>query len=353
MAPQSSQVRKGTVPFEAVKTGHYRSVTIRCSVQPMALVTHGDSEFDRDTAVTRRAPGVYDAELSAGWTIIHAVNGGYLLALLGRALGDALPHPDPFTISAHYLTAVRARPRGDPHRRRPHRPHALDRPGLASSSTTRTAPRSSGSASSPPTATWTPCPTTSGRPPKPPAIPPHRALPRRRGRPAPRSPAAPRITDRLDLKLDPATVGWALGAPSGKGEMRGLVRPRRRPRRRPALAAARRRRAAADRLRAGPDGLGPDGRTHRPHPLPPGPRPAAGLDHHPQPGRRLPGGGRRGLGQRGPTGRPVPPAGARGPAGVAHRPGCRFRLLFAGDSGYGDGKWAAKVRAVAMRNVSD
>ncbi|MDG4861475.1 thioesterase family protein, partial [Streptomyces sp. T-3] len=28
------------------------------------------------------------------------------------------------------------------------------------------------------------------------------------------------ITERLWLKLDPATLGWALGAPSGKGEMR-------------------------------------------------------------------------------------------------------------------------------------
>ncbi|MCZ1007366.1 thioesterase family protein [Streptomyces lydicus] len=71
----------------------------------MALVNRGNSEFDRDTAVTRRAPGVYDAHLSAGWTIIQAVNGGYLLALMGRALGDALPHPDPLSVTAHYLTA--------------------------------------------------------------------------------------------------------------------------------------------------------------------------------------------------------------------------------------------------------
>ncbi|NEY36069.1 thioesterase family protein, partial [Streptomyces sp. PRKS01-65] len=77
---------------------------------PAARARIGDSEFDRDTAVTRREPGVYDAALSPGWTIINAVNGGYLLAVLGRALGDALPHPDPFTISAHYLTASRPGP---------------------------------------------------------------------------------------------------------------------------------------------------------------------------------------------------------------------------------------------------
>src|SRR3954453_13977620 len=70
----------------------------------------GDSEFDRDTAVTPREPGVYDTDLSAGWTIISAVNGGYLLAVIGRALAHALPHADPFTISAHYLTASQPGP---------------------------------------------------------------------------------------------------------------------------------------------------------------------------------------------------------------------------------------------------
>ncbi len=70
----------------------------------------GDSEFDRDTALTAREPGVYDIDLSAGWTIINAVNGGYLLAVLGRALADALPHSDPFTVSAHYLTASQPGP---------------------------------------------------------------------------------------------------------------------------------------------------------------------------------------------------------------------------------------------------
>src|SRR5690349_17482509 len=65
----------------------------------------GDSEFDRDTAVTRRAPGVYDIDLSAGWTIIRAVDGCYLRGALGRALADTRPHHDPFTLSSHYLSA--------------------------------------------------------------------------------------------------------------------------------------------------------------------------------------------------------------------------------------------------------
>ena len=33
--------------------------------------TIGDSEFDRDTALTRREPGVYDIDLSAGWEAVR------------------------------------------------------------------------------------------------------------------------------------------------------------------------------------------------------------------------------------------------------------------------------------------
>ncbi|WP_409469543.1 thioesterase family protein [Streptomyces sp. HC307] len=180
--------------------------------------TIGNSEFDRDTAVTRRAEGVYDIDLSADWTIINAVNGGYLLAVLGRALADALPHPDPFTISAHYLTASRPGPAVV-------RTHVVrtgrtlstgqaslfqyDEQGgeverirvLASYGDLETLPDD--------------VRTTA----KPPAIPPMDQCFGPEDGPAP-VPGSSAITDRLMLKLDPSTLGWALGSPSGKGEMR-------------------------------------------------------------------------------------------------------------------------------------
>ncbi|MFC4611598.1 thioesterase family protein [Streptomyces maoxianensis] len=180
----------------------------------------GDSEFDRDTAVTLRAPGVYDAELSAGWTIISAVNGGYLLALLGRALGDALPHPDPFTVSAHYLSASQPGP-------------AVIRTSVVRTGRTL----STGQASLLQygedgaeierirvLATYGDLDTlpddvrTTAKPPVMPAI--QDCLGPSDG-PAPKIPGSSAITDRLNIKLDPATVGWVVGAPSGKGEMRG------------------------------------------------------------------------------------------------------------------------------------
>ncbi|MFF5723800.1 thioesterase family protein [[Kitasatospora] papulosa] len=181
--------------------------------------TIGDSEFDRDTAVTLREEGVYDAELSAGWTIIHAVNGGYLLALLGRALGEALPHADPFSVSAHYLTA------------------SVPGPAVIRTQVVRTGRTlSTGEASLfqlaedgteieriRVLATYGDLDGLSDdirTSAEPPAIPPlEQCLGTSDGASA--IPGSSAITERLDIKLDPATVGWAVGAPSGKGEMRG------------------------------------------------------------------------------------------------------------------------------------
>ena len=67
------------------------------------------AEFDRDTAITPRGEGVYDTELAAGWHVGGGLNGGYQLAVVGRALGaelGALGKPDPWSISASYLSAA-------------------------------------------------------------------------------------------------------------------------------------------------------------------------------------------------------------------------------------------------------
>ncbi|MEU2868465.1 thioesterase family protein [Streptomyces olivoreticuli] len=188
----------------------------------MALGTIGNSEFDRDTAVSPRerdgGRGVYDADLSAGWTIFGAVNGGYLLALLGRALGDALPHPDPFSVTAHYLSASRPGP-------------AVVRTELIRAGRTLSTGQASliqyapdgteverirvlathGDLGALPDDVRTTA--------KPPALPPYEHCLGKDDGPA--AAAAPEISGRLDIRLDPATAGWATGAPSGRGEMRG------------------------------------------------------------------------------------------------------------------------------------
>src|SRR5699024_4024613 len=62
------------------------------------------SEFARSTAVERQGDHSYSAELDAGWKVAGAVNGGYLLGIVGRALRSLGPKtPEPLVISTFYL----------------------------------------------------------------------------------------------------------------------------------------------------------------------------------------------------------------------------------------------------------
>ena len=63
-------------------------------------------EFDDAIAVATSGDGVYSVDLDPGWVVGGGVNGGYLLSVIGNAIGSHLTaHPDPYTISAYYLSA--------------------------------------------------------------------------------------------------------------------------------------------------------------------------------------------------------------------------------------------------------
>jgi hypothetical protein len=184
----------------------------------MAEAPIGDSEFDRDTAVVLREPGVYDAELSAGWTIVHALNGGYLLAVLGRALSDALPHSHPFTVTAHYLTP----PAPGPAEIRTETVRSGRTLSTGQASLFQYAQDGSRTERIRVLASYGDLDALSDdirTSAKPPALPPLERCISSADGPAP--PGDTALLDRLSLRLDPATVGWAVGAPSGKGEIRG------------------------------------------------------------------------------------------------------------------------------------
>ncbi|NYG06282.1 acyl-CoA thioesterase [Phycicoccus badiiscoriae] len=194
--------------------------------------THAGSEFDTGTAVSARAgePGVHDAALGAGWLIGGGVNGGVLLAIAGRALsaelgsadGDRPPHPDPLAISAYYLT-----------------------PGVPGPATVRTSVVRRGRAVSTGQASLLQDDgaggevervrflatygdlesvdgdlTTSAQPPDLP--PPDRCVSAAQAPPDFLKHAS--LLQRLDMRLDPATTGWAMGKPSGNGVIRGWLR---------------------------------------------------------------------------------------------------------------------------------
>jgi acyl-CoA thioesterase len=62
-------------------------------------------EFDGQIAVAEERPGRYRADLAAGWVVGGGVNGGYQLAVLGNAIATALPQkPDPIAMSAYFLS---------------------------------------------------------------------------------------------------------------------------------------------------------------------------------------------------------------------------------------------------------
>jgi acyl-CoA thioesterase len=184
------------------------------------------SEFDTGTAVAARTgeSGVYDAELGAGWGIGGGINGGLLLALAGRALQSELAdggydgHPDPLAISAYYLT-----------------PGAPGPAVLRTSVVRRGRAVSTGQVSvNQPTAdgeverirvlatygSLDGDPTTSAVPPELP--PPEECVTSAQAPPAFLKQAS--LLERLDLRLDPATTGWAVGKPSGNGVIRGWLR---------------------------------------------------------------------------------------------------------------------------------
>jgi acyl-CoA thioesterase len=77
----------------------------------------GDFAFDADTrVVARKASGAsgggeFAAELTGRWDGTNgAVNGGYMLATCLRALGVAMPFPDPIVISGFFLRPGTAGP---------------------------------------------------------------------------------------------------------------------------------------------------------------------------------------------------------------------------------------------------
>ena len=68
-------------------------------------MANAETRFDRDTAVTQLGPGRYQGRIDTGWWIINGPNGGYIAAILLRALLAEVADPlrAPRSLTTHYL----------------------------------------------------------------------------------------------------------------------------------------------------------------------------------------------------------------------------------------------------------
>ena len=181
-------------------------------------------ELDEALALTTTAPGRHETEMSEGWSIGPAVNGGLLLAMVGRALELEIGtsgHPVPLVVSAVYLSAGAAGPTVvETETIRSGRTMATGQARILQTEDGEQVERVRAIATYGDLDALSPEATVNARPPQ---LPP---LEECFGRDA----APPGVMDgfsflhRLDLRLDPATAGWAVGQPSGRGVLQGWLR---------------------------------------------------------------------------------------------------------------------------------
>ena len=176
------------------------------------------SEFAAATAVQRTGDHSFTAELDAGWKVAGAVNGGYLLGVAGqalRSLNDGTP--DPLVISTYYLGPSREGPVDITTR--------VLREGRSTASygidlSQGGAPTISAMATMGNLGALPDDVATTATPPQLP--PPEECISVAEASDDFKK-AAP-IIDRFDMRLDPATAGFAVGEPSGRGLLQGWIR---------------------------------------------------------------------------------------------------------------------------------
>ena len=60
-------------------------------------------QFDQDTRVERLSEGRFRSVVNAGWNIGDNPNGGYLISLVDSAIRATISHPDPVSLTTHFL----------------------------------------------------------------------------------------------------------------------------------------------------------------------------------------------------------------------------------------------------------
>jgi len=168
-------------------------------------------EFDEDTRVTEVEPGRYRSRVSERWSIGTVPNGGYVLSIGVAAMQQALAHPDPVSVTAHFLRPAEP---GDAE-------VLVDVAKVGKSYSTASARLLQGGTERVRVlATFGDLlhaegPThIRGEPPRVPS----------REAPRPPRPSEPAIVQRFEMCLAEETVRWAQGEKTGEAEVRGWIR---------------------------------------------------------------------------------------------------------------------------------
>lgn len=174
------------------------------------------TRFSEVTALVEAGPGRFTADVHPNWTIGGKPNGGYLLALLGRAAAIVGPHPHVIAASAHYLASPVPGPvtvcaevlRAGRSASQLRAWMAQNgRPTVEALITTSTLEENTE-------------PYWSGGVPQTTISDAEQCV-----RVPPTSPTGLEVTimGEVDLRIDPATLSFATGKPSGNGELRGTL----------------------------------------------------------------------------------------------------------------------------------
>lgn len=174
------------------------------------------ADFNEATTVKQVEPGHFDVDIDGTWSVGDVPNGGYLLALILRAVAAESPHPHPVSTSAHFV----APPSRGPARvtvdlLRAGRTTATLRATLVQDDIPRVETLIT-------TSTLTREAAVEWAGPNPEPV-------------APVDECIPAVVDlpdgthvgvleHVDLRLDPQTLGWFSGRPAGQLSMRGHVR---------------------------------------------------------------------------------------------------------------------------------
>ena len=172
--------------------------------------------FDLATAV-RGGPERWAAEVDGGWTVAGRPNGGYLLALVARAGVEAADQPHPLAVSAHFLAPAGPGPAElEVYRLRAGRGLSTARVTLVQEGRARLEALVTAGRIDPEAGPgWQRAGGPAGLAPVEDCF---------TGRPEMPGGQRANLLDHLDLRLDPATVGWVAGRPGGGLDMRGWVR---------------------------------------------------------------------------------------------------------------------------------